>query len=74
VYLVSMKLTSTQVGLAPSDPYYFLLSKNASSDAVAAAVGSLGIAPGLVQVVPEPGTCVMLALAGIGLIAARRRK
>jgi hypothetical protein len=74
VYLVSMKLTSTQDGLAPSDPYYFVLSKNASSESVTAAVSSLGIAPALVQVVPEPGTFVMLALAGVGVVAARRRK
>jgi len=73
VYLVSMKLTSTQGGLAASDPYYFVLNKNAASDAVAAAVKSLGVTTGLVQAVPEPGTFLMFALAGTGLLPARRR-
>lgn len=73
VYLLKLQLSSTQDGMAPSDPYYFVLNKNATPDAVAAAVGSLGIAPGLVQVVPEPGTFLMLTLAGIGLVAARRK-
>lgn len=74
VYLLKLQTFSTQDGLAPSDPYYFVLNKNASSEAVAAAVASLGIAPGLVQVVPEPSAVLMLALSGLGLLPARRRK
>jgi hypothetical protein len=72
VYLLKLQLSSTQIGLAPSDPYYFVLHKNASPAAVAAAVASLPVAPELVQVVPEPGTFVLLAAAAVGIACARR--
>lgn len=72
VYLLKLQATSTQGGLAASDPYYFVLHKNAAPEAVAAAVNSLGFAPGLVQVVPEPSAALMLAAVGVGILSARR--
>jgi hypothetical protein len=72
VYLLSMQLTSTQDGLASSDPYFFLLHKNASADAIRGAVKTLGLLNAVVQYVPEPSAMAMLALAGFGLLPARR--
>lgn len=72
VYLLKLQLSSTQGGLTPSDPHYFVLHKNASPDAVTAAVNSLGFAAALVQAVPEPGSAVLFALALAGLPFTRR--
>jgi hypothetical protein len=59
IYLVSLQLSSSQAGLSPSDPYYFVLNKNVDWGNVQIAVDSLGIAPALQQwAVPEPGTLV----------------
>jgi hypothetical protein len=64
VYLLSLQLTSTQAGLAPSDPFYFVLRKNVTDATTVAAVesliGSFGIAPSLVQFVPEPGALALM--------------
>ncbi len=56
VYVVRMQLTSNQNGVAASDPFFFVLEKNASPDVVTAAVSSLGVTAPLVQwlAVPEP--------------------
>ena len=64
VYSLKLQLSSTQSGLAPSDPYYFVLYKNASATEIAAAVRSLGVAPSAVQwVTPEPAACSLAAIA-----------
>ena len=77
VYLLSLQLTSTQAGLAPSDPFYFLLRKNASDATTIAAVNALttarGIAPELVQYVPEPASLLLLVVGAVLFIAKRRR-
>lgn len=74
VYLVSLQLGSTQSGLIPSDPYYFVLHKNAAMQDVSAAVQSLGISLALVQwVVPEPNCVVLNAIGLIGFIRLRGR-
>jgi hypothetical protein len=76
VYLVKLQLSSTQEGSTPSDPYCFVLHKHAAAEAIAAAVGSLGFAPELVQVVPEP-LALTLALVGLGstlLVVGRRSR
>jgi len=72
VYLLSLQLSSTQNGLAPSDPYYFVLHKNAAPSDVASAVASLGFAPELVQAVPEPATAAMMMLGLAGCVGATR--
>lgn len=80
VYLLSMQVSSTQSGLAPSDPYYFVLNKNAPWSTVADAVNSLGIGPLEQQwLVPEPGACVLAFAAIAGMFgfpafARKRRK
>jgi hypothetical protein len=69
VYLLSMTYGSSEAGLNDSDPFYFVLHKNAPAADVAAAVGSLGIAPWKVQYVPEPGATVLLAVGAAWLSA-----
>jgi hypothetical protein len=56
IYLLGMRLTSTQAGLTASDPYYFLLYKNAAPGSVLSAVNALGVPASGVQFadVPEP--------------------
>jgi hypothetical protein len=75
VYLLKMQLSSTQNGLAPSEPFYFVLNKNSSFDTLSSAVNSLGAAASVVQwvSVPEPGTAA-LALAGVVGIWFRRKR
>jgi hypothetical protein len=77
VYLLSLQVTSTQGGLAPSDPFYFVLGKNATDEAVIDAVNALttdhGIAPSLVQYVPEPGALTLFVVGAVCLIVMRRR-
>ena len=72
VYLLKLQISSTQVGLAPSDPYYFVLSKNPKPGYLAAAVNSLGFASPLVQVVPEPATAMLIAMSLLCLPFMRR--
>ncbi len=67
VYLLSLKLTTDEAGVADSLPYYFLLNKNASAGDAADALAYLNE-----NIVPEPATVLMLAAAGAGV--ARRRK
>jgi hypothetical protein len=78
VYLLSLQLSSTQNGLAASDPYYFVLHKNAANESVASAVNALGFAASQVQWlgVPEPGTLTMLMVGLLivnGWLFGRRR-
>lgn len=68
VYLVSLQLSSSQIGLNSSDEYHFVLNKNAPWSTVASAVNSLGIGPSLQQwIVPEPSTAA-LALLSVGAV------
>jgi hypothetical protein len=77
VYLLSLQVTSTQAGLAPSDPFYFVLRKNATDATTVAAVNSLisslGIAPSLVQYVPEPGSLTLI-VAGVACLVGYCRR
>jgi hypothetical protein len=74
-YLLSMRLTSTQAGLAASDPYHFLLYKNAERASVLEAVNALGVPASRVQFadVPEPASVVLALLATIALACPRRQ-
>jgi hypothetical protein len=75
VYLLSMQLGSTQAGLSASDPYYFVLHKNAAMQQVRGAVKSLDFPSELVQwIVPEPGITALVAISAIGLVQLRRRR
>jgi PEP-CTERM motif len=76
VYLLGMRLTSNQNGLAPSDPYYFVLYKNAASRFVLDAVNALGISASAVQFadVPEPAAVALAVIGLFGLASARSRR
>lgn len=73
VFLASLQLSSSQAGLAPSDEFYFVLHKNSSYADVAAAVDALGVAPGDVQMIPEPSSWLLaaVAVAGFGWMTRR---
>jgi len=68
IYLLSLQLSSTGASVAASDPFHFVLHKNPAQGSVAAAIDSLGFAPELVQIVPEPGAWLLatIGLAGLG--------
>jgi hypothetical protein len=76
VYLLSMTYSSTEAGLADSEPFYFLLHKNADGADVSAALNSLlssqNIGTALVQVVPEPTSALLVTIAATGLLVRRR--
>jgi hypothetical protein len=66
VYLVGLQLSSSQSGIAASDPYYFVLNKNLPWSTVQAAVNSLGIGSSLQQwTAPEPGAAVLALLIAV---------
>lgn len=70
VYLLSLQLSSTQAGLAASDPYYFVLYKNVGVDVALSAAGSLGYDSSRVQAiaaVPEASSLVMVGMASLVL-------
>jgi hypothetical protein len=73
VYLARMQLTSTQLDMDPSEPFYFVMHKNAPRGVINAAVASLGVAPSLVQIVPEPAAAALAVWVVSGLLIARRR-
>jgi hypothetical protein len=75
IYLLGMRITSTQAGLSASDPYYFLLYKNAEPGLVHDAVNALGVPASGVQFadVPEPASVVLALLATIALACPRRQ-
>jgi hypothetical protein len=76
VYLLSMSYASTEPGLDPSEPFYFLLHKNAADSAVEAAVNGLlsstSIDASFVQYVSEPGSALLMTMC-LGILCARRR-
>jgi hypothetical protein len=69
VYLAGFRLTSDQPGVAPSDPYYFLLSKNAPAPDQAAALAFVNA-----NLVPEPAAGLMVAIVCGHALAIRRRR
>jgi hypothetical protein len=67
VYLMGFRLTTNQPGVAPSDPYYFVLSKNASAPDQAAALAFVNA-----TLVPEPAAA--LTLSTLACLTLRRRQ
>jgi hypothetical protein len=81
VYLATLQVSGTQTSpnLSPSEPFYFLLSKNVGVDTVAAVAASFAASRGInsanVQFagVPEPNTLAITA-GGLMLGAVARRR
>jgi hypothetical protein len=71
IYLAGLQLGNTDASVTASDPFYFVLTKNAAAADVQAAAGSLGFDPSRVQFVPEPASAVLLAM---GLLVASRTR
>jgi hypothetical protein len=69
-----LQLSSTQLNLAPSAEYFFVLHKNASHADVQSAVSSLQVAPGAVQYVPEPSSLLAMGIAGMLAAVGYRRR
>ena len=67
VYLLGMQLRSSQSGLAASDPYYFVLYKNAALGGILDAVNALGYSASAVQFadVPEPAAAVFAVISAV---------
>ncbi|TWT88901.1 hypothetical protein Mal64_23910 [Pseudobythopirellula maris] len=78
VYLATLTVTNAAAGGATvsSEPFRFVMSKNAPVSELRAAVWSLGLAPGAVQwvAVPEPASGALAAAALLALGGLRRRK
>lgn len=78
VYLLSMTLSSSESIVGDSDPYYFVLHKNAVDVEVAAAVdgllSSLSIGPQYVQYVPEPGSMTLAAFGAASVFVRQRSR
>lgn len=74
IYLASLQLGNTDASVTMSDPFYFVLTKNAAAADVRAAAGSLGIDPRRVQFVPEPAAAGLAACGLLGLLPIRRRQ
>ncbi|MFO0912630.1 MAG: hypothetical protein U0795_06720 [Pirellulales bacterium] len=74
VYLLTLQLSSTQTNVTASDPYFFVLSKNASAADVALAVESLGVPADRIQVVPEPALTSVVLLGGLLALGSRRAR
>jgi hypothetical protein len=72
IYLLSLIYASTEPSLNASEPFYFLLHKNAVAADIESAVGSLGVAPSFVQYVPEPSAAALFAI-GVATLALRKR-
>lgn len=65
IYLLSLQLTSTALGVGTSDPFYYVMLKNTTlADGIDAAA-SLGVPMSQVQIVPEPTAAMALVFAGL---------
>jgi hypothetical protein len=77
IYLLTLQVDNNSASVSASDPYYFVLHKDANPAELSEAVASLGFGPDAVQVIPEPAAMV-LALVGLtgvcGSVRTRRRR
>jgi hypothetical protein len=69
LYLLTLQLNTDQTGIAPSDPYFFLMNKNASAADQAAALAYVNT-----NLVPEPGSVGMMTLGLAAALLRRRRR
>ncbi len=74
IYLATLQLGSTDSCLHSSDPFYFVLTKNAATNDLAAAVVSLGVPQTAVQFVPEPSDFTVAIPAGFSLLILFNRR
>jgi len=76
IYLASFQLGNTASSVQDSDPYYFVLSKNAAVPDVVAATNSLGASAGQVQylLVPEPAAALLACCGALALVGIRSRR
>jgi hypothetical protein len=74
IYLLSMVYASTEPGLGASEPFYFLLHKNAPVADIASAVSFMNVAAASVQFVPEPSGVVLLVIGAAGLTPRTGRR
>lgn len=78
IYLLSLKLSTSEAGIAASDDFYFVMHKNAPHSDIRAAIASLGVSPSAVQVVgqaiPEPSALAIVALAAGSVLVGCNRK
>ena len=73
IYLATLTLGSTDSSVATSEPFYFVLTKNAAPADVQAAAGWLDVDQSRIQFVPEP-TAVWLALTSLAIVFGRMRR
>jgi hypothetical protein len=71
IYLLSLQLGSTDSSITSSDPFYFVLAKNARG--IGAAVASLGIDASQIQFIPEPATAAIALVTTFCLAGGRPR-
>jgi hypothetical protein len=69
VYLLKLQLSTDQPGIAPSDPYFFLLSKNAPAADQSAALAYVNA-----NLIPEPATLAIVAAISVALTRRPRRR
>ncbi len=75
IYIARMVISSSDRDVLNSDPYMFVLAKNATTADLVAAVQSLGVAPNLVQwVVPEPTGLALVEFALFAGLTCRPRR
>jgi hypothetical protein len=73
IYLATLQLGLFAEGVTTSDPFYFVLTKNAANNQILAAVSSLGLGRGQIQYAPEPTAAGLLAIGLAGIAGVRRR-
>lgn len=69
VYLVGLQLSTDQPGVASSEPFYFLLSKNGTAGDQSAALAFANA-----NLVPEPSGVCLIGLISLAAAVTRRRR
>lgn len=74
IYLLTMELFSSNPSIAKSDPFYLVLRQDENATDGIGTAAQLEAAVGHLEAAPEPGTLVMLGVAGIASIGIFRRR